>query len=148
AGRLAALPVEDRQSEWNAFLDGRIDRDSIVIALANAEPRSAPPPRQEGSGEEVARDSSVLSNEGSSPTADAGGPGIRLEPGQLVRALDRDNFGRVVADHGDTVDVHFVSPEGFEAVPALPKSILARPDGSPLGGGGSEPLDEHGWPLL
>jgi hypothetical protein len=54
----------------------------------------------------------------------------------------------VVADHGETVTVQFVSPGGVEAVRTLPKSILAHPDGSPLGGGGPEPLDENGWPLL
>jgi 5S rRNA maturation endonuclease (ribonuclease M5) len=35
-----------------------------------------------------------------------------LAPGTRVRAGDRGNIGEVVEDHGQTVSVHFVSPEG------------------------------------
>src|SRR5579871_401702 len=34
ARRLAALPMEDRLAAWEAFLDGRDDRDEILMALA------------------------------------------------------------------------------------------------------------------
>jgi hypothetical protein len=59
-------------------------------------------------------------------------PAPPLEPGKLVKAKDRDNFGTVVSDNGGTCTVHFVSPEGQEADVELPKSQLCSPDGRPL----------------
>ncbi len=49
--------------------------------------------------------------------------------GTKVKAGDRDNIGTVVADHGATAIVHFVSPAGDTATKELSKSEL-----KPLGG--------------
>jgi hypothetical protein len=40
---LAALPTEERHGRWNAFLDERPDRESIVQALSAVEPDAAQP---------------------------------------------------------------------------------------------------------
>lgn len=55
-----------------------------------------------------------------------------IEPGTIVYAGDRGNFGTVVADHGATCSVHFVSPDGREATKDLPKSELKTQDGKSL----------------
>lgn len=55
-----------------------------------------------------------------------------VAPGTLVRAKDRDNFGTVLADDGDTCSVRFVSPDGAVATVALPKSQLVTKGGLPL----------------
>ena len=55
-----------------------------------------------------------------------------IAPGTRVRALDRDNFGEVTSDNGDTCTVHFVSPEGQPADVELPKTQLCDTDGRPL----------------
>lgn len=57
---------------------------------------------------------------------------IALPPGTLVKALDRDNLGDVVADNGDEVIVHFRSPEGEEATKPFPRSQLRLADGTLL----------------
>lgn len=44
--------------------------------------------------------------------------------GSRVRALDRENFGEVVQDLGESCKVHFVSPDGSEATVDLPKADL------------------------
>jgi hypothetical protein len=59
-------------------------------------------------------------------------PAPPLEPGKLVKAKDRDNFGTVVSDNGGSCTVHFVSPEGQAADVELPTSQLCSPDGRPL----------------
>lgn len=43
ARRLADLPPEARLGEWGVFLDGRADRDAIVVALAAIDPEGPPP---------------------------------------------------------------------------------------------------------
>jgi hypothetical protein len=55
-----------------------------------------------------------------------------VAPGTLVRALDRDNYGEVLADQGDSCLVHFKSPEGNTADVALPKRQLCTQDGKPM----------------
>ena len=57
---------------------------------------------------------------------------ITLEPGTLVKAADRGNFGTVVSDNGGSCTVHFVSPDGQTADVDLPKSQLCSQDGKPL----------------
>lgn len=57
-----------------------------------------------------------------------------LEPGTLVKAADRGNFGTVVSDNGNSCTVHFVSPEGQAADVELPKSQLRSQDGQRLDG--------------
>jgi len=59
----------------------------------------------------------------------------RLAAGTKVKAGDRDNFGEVVADHGRTVAVRFVSPEGQSAVVDLPRTKLTLSNGAPVAGG-------------
>ena len=39
---LANLPEDARQSPWEAFLDGRDDRDEIILALAAIDPEKPP----------------------------------------------------------------------------------------------------------
>jgi hypothetical protein len=62
-----------------------------------------------------------------------------LPTGTKVKASDRDNFGEVLEDHGRTVTVHFVSPEGQQADVDLPKSQLVLANGTPASGGGYWP---------
>ena len=121
--RLATLRLEDRQAAWEAFLDGQVDRDGIIQAVAETDPEGpAPePPREPGS------------------TARNGQRGEPVEPdlpilpeGTRVKVLDRGNFGFVAADLGNRVAVHFTSTDGKEATPVLPKSLLCWPDGQPL----------------
>lgn len=57
---------------------------------------------------------------------------VTLPPDTLVMARDRGNFGTVIEDRGESCLVHFVSPDGQKADVELPKSKLARPDGTPL----------------
>ena len=52
--------------------------------------------------------------------------------GTVVKASDRNNFGTIVADHGQTCIVHFRSPDGREAEVELSKSELRTQDGAPL----------------
>lgn len=59
--------------------------------------------------------------------------------GTRVLAGDRGNIGTVVADHGDTCLVHFVSPEGQHAEKDLPKSQLRLQDGSTIDAESTEP---------
>jgi hypothetical protein len=63
-----------------------------------------------------------------------------LESGTRVYAGDRGNIGTIVADHGDTCTVHFVSPEGQHAEKDLPRSQLRSLDGQPVDGESAEPL--------
>jgi len=59
------------------------------------------------------------------------GRSVLLPVGTRVRAKDRDNFGEVVRDDGgDTVRVHFTSPDGQQATKDIPRKQLARADGS------------------
>ena len=47
--RLAGLPSGGRQAAWDAFLDGRDDRDEIILTLADADPDGpAPDPSEDG----------------------------------------------------------------------------------------------------
>lgn len=55
-----------------------------------------------------------------------------LHPGELVKALDRDNFGTVVEDRGELCLVRFVSPDGQAAEVELLKSQLASANGAPV----------------
>lgn len=55
-----------------------------------------------------------------------------VAPGTKVRALDRDNYGEVLSDNGETCTVHFVSPDGQAADVDLRKSQLRTQDGKPL----------------
>ena len=43
ADDLAALPLEARQARWDTFLEGRDDRDRIILALAAVDPLGPPP---------------------------------------------------------------------------------------------------------
>jgi hypothetical protein len=138
ADRLAGLPPEGRQGAWNGFLDGQAGKDDIIRALAAADPLGpAPPP---GSGENGAT-AEQKRQDGPQPAGSGSWP--YLDQGRRVRATDRDNYGTVEEDLGDRARVHFVSPEGSEARPVLPKSLLRNPDGSPLIGTGDD-----GWPPL
>jgi putative DNA primase/helicase len=47
-------------------------------------------------------------------------------------ACDRGNYGRIVADYGERVYVHFVSPDGREATVPFPRADLRDLDGRPL----------------
>lgn len=62
--------------------------------------------------------------------ANANSPSI--PEGTRVRPSDRENIGTVVADHGDTCEVHFRSPEGNEATKTFPKSDLRYANGRAL----------------
>lgn len=53
----------------------------------------------------------------------------RLPEGTWVRARDRDNFGTVVSDQGDSVTVRFVSPEGNEATKSFSPADLIDQSG-------------------
>jgi hypothetical protein len=64
----------------------------------------------------------------------------RLPPGTRVRALDQNNYGEVVDDYGDELDVHFVSQSGSEATKRLKRDNLRRPDGGPLDRPEAEPF--------
>ncbi len=55
-----------------------------------------------------------------------------VEPGTILKAADRDNFGTVIEDRGETVVVHFVSPGGDTADVELKKTQLRLQDGTPL----------------
>ena len=50
--------------------------------------------------------------------------GAGLQPGTIVHAADRDNFGTVLSSMGDTASVHFVSKEGTHATVTLPVGQL------------------------
>lgn len=52
--------------------------------------------------------------------------------GTMVRAMDRNNYGTVTSDNGETCLVHFISPDGNTADVDLAKSQLATADGKPL----------------
>lgn len=121
--RLAALPLEDRQPTWEAFLDGQDDRDRIIMALAGIDPEGPSP------GADPEPGSSATDGRSSGPST-TNLPA--LTEGTRVKALDRGNFGTVAADLGDRAAVHFISKDGHEATPVLLKSQLAWPDGRPL----------------
>lgn len=53
-----------------------------------------------------------------------------LSVGQVVKAGDRNNFGRIESIHGETATVHFRSPEGKEATKSFSLSDLS-PQGAP-----------------
>jgi hypothetical protein len=57
----------------------------------------------------------------------------KLEPNAVVRAADRQNYGRIVSIDGETARVHFVSPDGAEATVKLPTSSLTAVRGKPQG---------------
>lgn len=54
----------------------------------------------------------------------------RLATGTLVRAKDRDNFGRVISDNGDSITVHFEGKAG-QADVEFKASDLVLADGAP-----------------
>lgn len=62
-----------------------------------------------------------------------------VEPGTIVKAADRQNFGVVARDLGDRCVVHFVSPEGHAADVELHKSGLTLQHGTPLASGATKP---------
>jgi hypothetical protein len=128
AEHLAALPAEARQAALDDFLSGREDATEIIEALVAVDPTGPPPPQEV----DVADSSDLGDGEPEPPSAESAERWPALAVGQSVLATDRDNYGRVVADLGDRARVHFVSPDGYEATPILPKSILVNPDGSPL----------------
>ena len=77
---------------------------------------------------------------------------LPTEPGTIVYATDKGNWGDVVADLGDSCSVHFRNPaDGNEATVTLPKSKLRTQDGKMLDGSAvpievmraSELLDKH-----
>jgi hypothetical protein len=132
ADRLISLPVDERLDVWTSSLADRGDREQIILALANVNSEGPAPPIQ-----------------GDGPDAMPSQPAQNypiLTVGQPVKALDRGNYGSVAVDLGDRAAVHFVSNDGHEATPVLPKSILVNPDGSPLGEIRGAPRDD--WPPL
>ena len=56
----------------------------------------------------------------------------RLKPGITVKALDRDNYGTVIEDRGDEIQVRFVSENGHFATPWIAASLLRLADGTPI----------------
>ena len=54
-----------------------------------------------------------------------------VEPGTVLKCLDRDNLGTVVEDRGETCLMHFDGEDGQADVP-LDKALLALQDGTPL----------------
>jgi hypothetical protein len=66
---------------------------------------------------------------------------VTVAPGTRIKAADRNNFGTVLADHGQSCLVRFVSPaDGSTADVELPKSQLSTPEGKPLTAAG-EPTE-------
>ena len=62
----------------------------------------------------------------SSSSKPAGKSPRRFEPETLVKCGDRGNIGTVVSDDGgQTVRIHFVSPEGNEATVEIPRTEVA-----------------------
>ncbi len=56
-----------------------------------------------------------------------------LPTGTLVRCGDRGNIGDVVQDDGgNTVRIHFCSPDGVEAIKDIPRREVSQADGTPL----------------
>ncbi|MCY2987173.1 MAG: bifunctional DNA primase/polymerase [Planctomycetota bacterium] len=72
----------------------------------------------------------------SKPATPAPTPTITYKPatpGETLQAGDRGNFGTVLQDMGDSVELQFESPDTHcIAVKVLPKSELATQDGTPL----------------
>jgi len=56
--------------------------------------------------------------------------GEGIQPGMIVHAADRANFGTVQSVSGAEAMVHFVSPEGTEATVSLPVSALTNAEGT------------------
>jgi hypothetical protein len=143
AERLAGTPPEERQAIWDAFLADRPDQNLLITAMAEVDPYGPTPEvSPAGSGSDP-----PSRGEPSEPPAGASGL-PRLREGRLVFALDQNNFGFVEADLGADVQVHFTSPEGFEARPVLPKSLLRNQDGSPLTDDFSGGQGPDSWPEL
>ena len=132
ADRLNGLDPETRQAALDDFLAGQDDAAVIITAMAAANPCGLSP-LPEGTAEAVLRASSVPSNEETPPRRSGTAKDWpRLRVGKIVYAKDRGNFGTVVKDLGDRAQVYFISQEGYEAEPILPKSILLNQDQSPL----------------
>lgn len=81
---------------------------------------------ENGNGQHVAADATAK------PTSAAATKYKSVEPGTMVKAGDRDNFGTVVSDDGATCSVRFVSPEGNEKTKTFGKAELSLQDGTPL----------------
>jgi len=60
------------------------------------------------------------------------GSTAELLPGMKVKAHDRNNFGTILEDNGESCLVYFVSPDGTPATVDLPKSQLSDANGRPL----------------
>lgn len=119
--RVAILPVPIRESHGDDVRDviRQHGPDAVRKAVDGARPAN-----------EV-----VLSTRSTTQPPSASAP-ASIAPGTKVRALDRENYGEVVSDNGDTCIVHFISPEGQHADVSLPKSQLVTADGKRLDGSG------------
>lgn len=65
-------------------------------------------------------------------SSDPPGQWRTLDAGSWVNAGDRNNYGKVLADNGETCTVHFVSTDGNEATKDFDKAELRTQDGSSL----------------
>ncbi len=121
--QLTGLAPEARQAALEEFLKGRDDQDEIILALAGIDPEGPPPGAAPGEA------SAATGKPGPEPSSS----NYRtLHEGTWVRALDRDNYGEVVADLGDRASVHFTAKTGHEATVTLHKVKLSWPDGRHL----------------
>lgn len=110
------LPGVQEKGDLSDWLDmGHTPQE--LVALVDSWPEWTPPPAQ-----------AVVATAGPVPASAL----PNLAPGTRVRAADRGNIGEVVEDHGQTVSVHFVSPEGQHATKDLPRAALTDLDGKCL----------------
>ena len=136
AEQLAALPLGDRQSALERLLDGRQDKNEIIVSMSQVDLDARPLETPESIDH---------------PRRLSGVPSWSHVPaGTVLWCHDRpshpSNFGKVITDHGDECEMVFRESEEFETRKRIKKNCMTFPDGSELTAE-TDGLDENGWSL-